>query len=309
MDATVEASAGDDDASYDTGAFDVAIQYADRELPDVAVPPEAGAMVNDGGFQPSDCPPWVALDSNGHAVTLITDPTQPVSADLIASVVDFVPADYAPEGGAPPGATFATTDGGVYPGVVPAADGGVCATYPYYFPGFDENCLIQGGGIAGGYPYPPAPPCNWALNLGMAQSGPGAVKGLSRYRLCVNLYNCVVSSGCVVFPHPPATFTAVPCFCGADINGNCKASPPTPAGPCVEEVQEAFEQPDLSTKSVSAILANYYNQYTPGPQPAVPVTGAALFDIYTQYVGARLDGHPCRFPRASDGEAGDGGDP
>ncbi|HEX4448388.1 MAG TPA: hypothetical protein VH044_16700, partial [Polyangiaceae bacterium] len=187
MDATVEASAGDDDASYDTGAFDVAIQYADRELPDVAVPPEAGAMVNDGGFQPSDCPPWVALDSNGHAVTLITDPTQPVSADLIASVVDFVPADYAPEGGAPPGATFATTDGGVYPGVVPAADGGVCATYPYYFPGFDENCLIQGGGIAGGYPYPPAPPCNWALNLGMAQSGPGAVKGLSRYRLCVNL--------------------------------------------------------------------------------------------------------------------------
>ncbi len=233
-----------EDASvvYDTGAFDVDIQYADRPLPDVSAPPEGGPVAADSGLPAlPNCPPWIPVDANGNPVSL--------------SMADhFTAGDY-------------TQDGGT----VPAADGSVCATN-LYFPQFSESCIADNWG---GNLESPFPPCSWALDAGNAQAGPGAIMGLSRYTLCMNLYACMQQSGCWDLPNTRE------CFCGARGANNsdgCGTSPPTPSGPCAQQVQAAFEQVDLGAQSVMNIIQNYTTDYSPGSMP--PSYGSTLIAIY-----------------------------
>jgi hypothetical protein len=153
-----DATADDGGVDIETGAFDAPIEYADRALPDVHAPSDAGA---EAGPSLPDCPPFLPIDGMGHAV--------PVGAPN----VDQVPAVLAADGGE----TF-------------APDGSVCATYPWLGSTAIDECVTSNAVNTVAW----LPPCSWCVDAGSAVQGPGA--GVPLRDLCFALYTCIMQSGC-----------------------------------------------------------------------------------------------------------------
>jgi len=285
-DATVVVDAGfDAGVVYDAGLFDVNIPFG--PLPDVAAPPEGGnaSASGDGGYPV--CPPWLPIDGTG----MVADASDP---SAYAGFVDFIPSYYTNnEGGVAPAVLY-NADGGVVfsadGGTEPLASAGPCATYPW-FPEFDVGCLNYQ--YAGSTTYPPYPPCNWAIGIGNATAGPGANQ--SRYDLCMNLYTCIQNSGCWTDPHGMEG-----CLCGPFTDAGleaCKTVPPTPTGACKDEIQAAFELPNLIA-SMPVILQNLTVYYDPlcGSDTvglSAPCYASALLGAYNQGVSATPPARNC----------------
>jgi hypothetical protein len=231
LDATLDdAVAADAGTAYDTGAFDVVILYADRVLPDVSVAPEGGEDAAGNGLP--NCPPWLSVDDVGNIVPS-NDPSQAL----------LIPSDFAANGS-----------------VVPA-DGGVCATYPWYpfTSAFDSKWSTDFAGTGNGS-IDPYPPCNWAVEAGTAQAGTAA--GESRYALCQSLYICITQSGCA----QNATVNPLACLCGTgEAGAACLASGANPEGPCAQQEIAGFEVP--ASESTHYISEHFFDDNEPDPVP------------------------------------------
>jgi hypothetical protein len=247
-DATVASNEVDANVTYDTGAFDVAIQYADRTLPDVSAPPEGGTMTEGG---PPVCPPWIAVNSAGQPVDIV-DP----------SAYSFVPSDF-------------TADGGI--GL--AVPGGPCATAHWYSfpePGFVEWWAMQYAGGAPGSTFAPLPPCSWAIGAGNAQAGTQA--GQSRYTLCMQLYECIESSGCW-----SSIDHITDCLCAVgDAGATCRAGGVAPNGPCGAEELAGFEVPTGQIGPYVYVLNFLLAGYAPSPQAPPYFSTSDLNFVYTR---------------------------
>jgi hypothetical protein len=236
VDATVDSA--DPEVIIDAGSFDVDIQYADRDLPEVSVPPEGGAETGTGL---PNCPPWFALDDQGN---ILSDPVDP-------SLARYAPTDY--------------TSGG---GIGPAIDGGVCATYPWYpvrEPAFANYWAMQAAGNAS-VDFNPFPPCNWAIEAGVAQSG--TQSGVSRYLLCTQAYSCIADSECW---RDPRLINA--CVCGlGDAGTACELSKVNPVGPCKDQELAAFEIPSDDPTPVNTMFQSFYNSSTSADYPFINIS-------------------------------------
>jgi hypothetical protein len=185
------------DAGLDvyTNQFDVALTYADQELPDVQAPPMNGGG-GDGGLGSLGvpyCPPFIFVDGTGTPLpdcNLLAAPGCP-NAGLAN---DAVPADW--------------SDGGE----VVAREGGVCATYPWLGSLANDEAMTSNNPSDQGLNLPP---CNWAADAGPATQGTGI--GQSRYALCIALYQCMLRTKCFLSPTPAGggfAPTAHDCLCG-----------------------------------------------------------------------------------------------
>jgi hypothetical protein len=238
-DSTVGATIG----SPDTGAFDVVILFADRGLPDVAAPPsDAGtAEGGAGGYPWPDCPPWVPV-TNGVPTPL-------------AQAFTLIPAEYDDAG------DVLLTDAGK---VLPDPDGSPCATYPWLGSTKADNCLVSSGSAE----FVPFPPCNWCVNAGTAVQGPGA--GEARYDLCIQLYQCMVRTGCGQRDVPGVSLAASGgCLCGTN-TADCDAN-----GPCAKEELAAME-----SLSDPASLGVTQLAYTSGDPKMIGYCGKFLNNVY-----------------------------
>jgi hypothetical protein len=235
------ADAADAGASYDTGAFDVDIQYADRSLPDVSAPPEGGATEAGAGLP--NCPPWIPVDMHGNPVDIM-DP----------SIATLIPSDYAADGG-----------------VVPAVPGGACATYPWY--PFPEPGFVEWWAMNNGKPLVPLPPCNWALDAGVAQAGTQA--GQSRYELCMQLYTCIQNTGC----WSGALNNA--CLCdSSDAGATCRQGGAPPNGPCAAQEVAGFEVTADTKSPTTYILLNFLDPNRVGPGSPPYINASLLNYVY-----------------------------
>jgi hypothetical protein len=193
----------------DAGYFDVAVAYADRLIPDVVPnhPEEAAA------YPWPACPPFIPVDGTGAPV----DPNEAGTfwVDQIPSALD---------------------DAGA---AVFAADGSACATYGWLGSTAVDRCLTGNSADT----FIDLPPCNWAADAGVAQSG--AQAGTPRLALCFALYDCMIRSGC-------ATSNVNVCLCGQATNADsCIKSP---AGPCFDQEMAALE---LTKDAVSDALKDF----------------------------------------------------
>jgi hypothetical protein len=267
--ADADATLGDD--SLYTGAFDVVIPYADRALPDVMAVPEGGSAVDVSSGPPS-CPPFIPLDQVGRVVspdkwgnglppgytpiddaggTLALDPD---GGTVMVRPADEVPADFGGDGGI----TF-------------ALDGSACATWPWLGTVAADECLTrvaQGPSPHALFTAPFLPPCNWAADAGVAVQG--SRTGDSRYKICIDLYQCIMRTRCFLgtlggtnpAPNPGA------CFCG-DLTGNpagvsdCVVHP---HGPCLAEELAGLELPGQDPASQAATAIGEFGRLSPiGP--------------------------------------------
>jgi hypothetical protein len=206
-----QADAGDDATTspFDAGLFDVDITYAERSLPDISAPPEAGRA--EAGYPWPSCPPFINVDFMGQPVAPGTE-------------IDQVPSAYADDGG-----------------VVFAPDGSPCATYGWLGSTAIDECMTSNN--AGGSPtndFAFLPPCNWVAEAGVAVEG--ARKGDSRYAICLDLYVCIVDSGC-------ALQNSQGCLCGSATPSTCNAS-----GPCGAQELAALEE---RADTIQDALKNY----------------------------------------------------
>jgi hypothetical protein len=208
-----------------TNPFDVAIVYADRDLPEIAPAPEAGA---EAGFPWPSCPPFIAVGP-GHAAVA------PGSKQWISgNVLDEVPADWTSDGGS----TF-------------AAAGSPCATYGWLgSTAMDECETMQSNTAQEAYVY--FPPCNWCP-AGSGAVGAGPYAGNKRDWVCANLYQCMMQSQCFAGQGGVAA-----CLCGSESASACTADP-HPPGPCAD-----WEFSALEVTSAEDALLNYTTSGTVG---------------------------------------------
>jgi hypothetical protein len=243
MDATVDMDADATVTGIYTDLFDVVIVYADRALPEAQAPQEGGVdgSMGTGGGMPN-CPPWLP------------------NPDLRSSQV---PGDYGPDGG-----------------VIPALDGSPCATYPWLGSTAADDCVtanfnVISSATSPGNPHVALlPPCNWAVEAGVATGGVGAALNKSRYDLCLDLYRCMIGTLCftAVLGAPPrmaeGKFGITDCFCGRDDAGaeipiaSCVNNP---QGPCKEQEMAAFELLD-SPANYASVLSNLFHVGTGVPE-------------------------------------------
>lgn len=221
------------DAGLDvyTNQFDVALTYADQELPDVQAPPmNGGGDSSVESFGVPDCPPFIYVDGTGKPVT----DCDPASTDqcLDPNFSDEAPADW--------------TDGGE----TIARPGDPCATYPWLGTLANDECATSN--------YPPynaLPPCNWAREAGAATQGTGI--GRPRYDLCMELYTCFMRTKCFIEPNPSGIgllHNPKPCFCQGSSATTCVAE----AGPCFNEELAAMEGPGSTPESQAVFaIANF----------------------------------------------------
>jgi hypothetical protein len=159
----------------------------------------AESSVADGGDAASpwpDCPPFLQYHMNY-----------------------VIPAEFAPDGA-----------------IVPAPDGSVCATYPWFYNQTVDQCLLSNGGPAtdvDGASVGELPPCGWCQGGGVALGG--SRTGNSRYSICMDLYACVLQTRCFLGPDGVTS-----CLCGTEPNGMC-ASDPNPPGPCAKQEMDSLE--------------------------------------------------------------------
>jgi len=201
---------GSSTVDLDSGAFDVVILYADRTLPDVSPPPDATGGAAEAGYPWPSCPPFIPVDSDGDPV----DPT--VSINQIPAAYD---------------------DAGQ---VIPAPDGSACAGYPWLGSTAIDSCLTS----SFNGPFPILPPCNWCVDAGVAAAG--LRQGQPRYAICLDLYACIIDSGCAA-----TGSSATDCLCGPDL-GNCTMDA---SGPCAAPELAALEYPAISPD----VLKNFDN--------------------------------------------------
>jgi hypothetical protein len=207
-DATVEA--GDEG---DFGAFDADIMYADQVLPEVnAAPPMTDA--GEAGYPWPNCPPFIPV-RNGKPTTL-------------AAANSEIPADYAADGA-----------------VVAAADGSVCASYGWLGSTSVDQCAVVNG-YGTDTDNPLLPPCNWCVDAGVAVQGPQA--GRSRYLNCLDLYACMVSTGCGSI--------ATTCLCGSQDTVDCESNM-NPSGPCATQELASLEEVASQAGAVQMAILNY----------------------------------------------------
>jgi hypothetical protein len=274
-DATVSADAAGLDAGADqslyTNQFDVAIDFADQELPDIQAPPEGGSAGGPGG--PPNCPPYILLDTDGG----------PVPFGYPGTVFDEVPSEYSGDGG-----------------IDFAPDGSVCATYPWLGSAAVDHCVVGAPGKVGsaaktGGPYVILPPCNWALGAGTAVKGPMA--GAQRYDLCMDMYECFVRTHCYLerdnFAHN--------CFCGIpdtdpNFGDECLASP---QGQCLQEILAASED-NNDARGINDAFSNWQDTSNTGPG----FEARFLEDLFSDIPGG-CEPYACAAIGA--GDAGDGG--
>lgn len=220
LDATV--SDADADADLDSGEFDVVIQYADQKLPDVVQPP-AGDGGAEAGYPWPNCPPFIAIGANGEPLVPVGPNGAPLSVEEggvipISSAADEIPAAYDSTGA-----------------VVAAPDGSACATYGWLGSVAIDECMTPFTFQVGVIMFPP---CNWCVDAGIATQGPG--EGLPRYENCLNLYACIMSSGC---------YTNRSCLCTTGVS-ECEFDA---SGPCATEELASLEQPTTSTGILDAL--------------------------------------------------------
>lgn len=199
----------DDDGDLDAGTFEVAIQYADRMLPDISVAAQVGAT--EAGYPWPTCPAFLPV---------IGDMIVPIGQEL-----DEIAADpNKPDAAAP--------------------DGSPCATYPWYGTLATDECIAS----TASYPQEPSvllPPCNWCAGAGAASAGMGA--GESLYALCLDLYQCMMKTGC---GPDPAT-----CLC-APVDGgglNVTGCAQSPTGPCWQQELAALQEPNTPSSIIDAL--------------------------------------------------------
>jgi hypothetical protein len=203
--------------AFDAGTFDVIIQYADRDLPDVGAPQPVAEGGSDSGWPWPfpNCPPFLSGDGNGNPIPTYDD-------------LQLLPSDY---------------DAGK---IVPAVDGSTCGTHVWLDNSGDQWCIDQNpsGGLA------LFPPCNWCVDAGVATSGSGATRPL--YDLCLELYACIARTGCDVFTdalHHPAL-----CLCGATFDVN-SCTPTGPCAKEELAAFQAPELP--SPQDIHQVIGNY----------------------------------------------------
>lgn len=257
MDATV-ADGSDGGAAADattgsvyTGAFDVFIPYADVTLPEASGTSANGADsggTSAGGGIPN-CPRFIPVkyvqSADGGAPSV-----QVVALGPGAAFDDELPADW-------------TSDGGI----TFAADGSVCATYPWWLGTSAANgCLTNyQDGIASAFIVPVLPPCSWAIDAGSPTQGSGAVNGKTRYEVCLDLYSCMITTGCYTkFLQSGLSgpnlggYANGDCFCG-EADGSAIPLDPAacvtaPQGPCRAQFMAAFELQDTPANYISVLM-------------------------------------------------------
>lgn len=208
--ASLDATLGFD--SLYTNTFDVALTYADRQLPDVQEAEEGGAQGGeDGGGLPFFCAPFIPVN---YGTTQIVP---------LGQEGDQVPAVYL-DGGPEAGETF-------------APDGGVCATYPWLGSTVVDECVTSAAAGSSSETTPFLPPCNWAIGTGAATAGP--MEGTSLYDLCIALYQCYMRTACYLKSPALSASSVAWCYCGTTTDDpQCQSAP---SGQCLQEELAAFE--------------------------------------------------------------------
>jgi hypothetical protein len=208
VDATVDVTidAGEDAADF----FDTTIVYADRALPE-------------GGGQP------IQNEASAQQAIVMCAPD--------------IPATYLLDGGVAlvlDGASTANTEvPAVFTdaGEVLAPEGSPCVTQVWLGSADCDQCMRDqfGGGMGGPwmgeYGTAEMPPCSDLLNAGTAAVGLGA--GQTRYQLCENLLDCLLTSHC-------ATEEGLNgCICNLPTASTCVSN--GGAGPCINQALAAAE--------------------------------------------------------------------
>jgi hypothetical protein len=204
----------EDDATlidFDAGLFDVQITYADRLLPEIVAPPPPAA---EAGHPWPTCPPFLPV-VNGREVPLGME-------------IDQIPSEY--------------DDGGA---IVAAPDGSPCAAYGWLGDTAIDECLTSMASGIGSSDYVYLPPCNWAIEAGTAQGGMRT--GDSRYDICIDLYQCLMSTACGTSGGTYGNLTS--CLCGAN-SVMCDGG-----GPCGADEMNALE---VQSNNLQFATKNYY---------------------------------------------------
>jgi len=246
----ITAAAGEPDATVaeagapDVGSttFDVVIMYADQSLPDIGPP----APVPEGGsawpWPWPNCPafwPW----TNGRY-------------DDSGSELDQIPTEYDDAGN-----------------TIRAPDGSACATYPWLGSTTVDECVTSNTAGQGQYDFRILPPCNWCLEAGTATAGPGAANNDDLYTLCLDLYQCIQTTGC--YQHD-----VISCLCGDASITDCQTGP---AGPCAQE-ELAATNTDPTATAIHELFV-YYENYAPTADNTA-YCGAVLNDVYQSLLSA-----------------------
>ncbi len=103
-----------------------------------------------------------------------------------------------------------------------------------------DECVTSNGSGGGVDDYVFFPPCNWVAEAGVARQGPRA--GDPRYDVCLDLYACIMRTGC------GAGGPAAACLCGAS-STLCDGG-----GPCGSEELAALEE---RVDTIQDALKNY----------------------------------------------------
>jgi hypothetical protein len=280
--ATATTDDGGDSSVY-TNTFDVALQYVDQALPEAAPPQDGGSGAEAGAAFPN-CPPFLNVDSTGH----ILDPNDPNS---LSNAQAELASDYAPDGS-----------------IMLALDGSACATYPWLGSVTVDKCVAQGPnpaqlGLGSSVPeaFDLLPPCNWAVDSGIAGQGPGA--GRDRYDICMDLYRCLMSTRCYVNPMNNSA-GLLECLCTVPPGDLVPGAPPTAfhtdclksaQGPCMNEELAAMELGG----TVQAALMNAFATWTQ-PSHGPGFEGFDLNELFQDLeVTAQNNGAKC--PIGNDG--------
>jgi len=227
VDASDATTGDDEDASL---TFDVAIFYADQTLPEVN-PPSATADAAEAGYPWPTCPPFIP-ERSGDLVALGRESVQ-------------IPSDFAADGSA-----------------IPAMDGSACATYGWLGSTAADECETATAPKAS-LDYIQFPPCNWCVDAGTAVQGPGAAE--PRYSLCLELYECIMASGC--------GGNVISCLCGSETDPTVCASDPHPPGPCATDELASLEQ-------TSATILDAINNYEDNDPTVMGFCGSRLNQVF-----------------------------
>jgi hypothetical protein len=283
VDGTLEAASPDGgDASE---AFDTAIQYSEASLPDISPPRDAGNMqVNSLPLCAPDIP--AVLNPDG-------------------SVTPFYEGGTATLGGAGSGTptelpAIFTDDGGQ----VLAPDGSPCATQVWLGSAACDECVRVGTGGVPNDPWHGAfgtavlPPCSDLAEAGTAAVGLGA--GQTRYQLCINLYNCIMRTGCWA-TSPPGTLGA--CICSYPSAFSCFAE--GGPGPCLDEEKAALEISGGTPPDQYLLLNKILFDTNPGVGHAGGATNWMFQFMNDNCLPPEVEAGTC--PLGTDGGSGDGG--
>ena len=283
--------------------FDTTLQYFDQVLPEAQAMAEGGpgAGGEAGGSQWPVCPPDIPatlgfVDDAGNT-TLVTGAPSSFSRALAEGGVVIAVYDAGINTNWEVPAVFASN------GESPAPDGSPCASQPYLGSAACDFCAkAQQIGVLYS-PYangtaaqnPSLPPCSDLWDAGVAAAGPGA--GQPLHELCMNLFDCVVRTGCMA--NPTADFT--PCFCSLPTSSEC--FPEAGPGPCMAEMKAAMQISSTEPPMMQ------YTDISKHQQDVTTLIYHPAGEIGALFVALRLDcAQACPILGVSDGGAEGGHD-